>query len=224
MTIKRETCEVYVAQDGRRFNDEEECAAYEAKLTRANGFNALKEKVDAIECIENSYAPFGYGFVDDERYEYRWYRPKNYEEVMALNTFFNVAVEQDDTIADVIGEWVGVEIDGGYDAYTGEEDTYDMPKIVLANENLVKFYAELGYDVKIRKQESAIAARDKALEELWKCFAEVPVNPKTDTICETFIHFPAGTKKEDIWHWFDERHSKGVAYLLHGENAKGENV
>lgn len=43
--------------------------------------------------------------------------------------------------------------------------------------------------------------------------------------------FPAGTDREKIWHWFDERHPRGVAYLLYGEEAKesedrtdGENV
>lgn len=28
---------------------------------------------------------------------------------------------------------------------------------------------------------------------------------------------PAGTDREEIWHWFDEMHPKGVAYLLNGE-------
>jgi len=26
--------------------------------------------------------------------------------------------------------------------------------------------------------------------------------------------FPAGTTREEIWHWFDEHHPKGVVYLL----------
>lgn len=30
------------------------------------------------------------------------------------------------------------------------------------------------------------------------------------------MDFPAGTHREDIWHWFDERHSKGVTYLMYG--------
>lgn len=29
--------------------------------------------------------------------------------------------------------------------------------------------------------------------------------------------FPAGTEREEIRHWFDERHPKGVVYLLHGK-------
>ena len=30
-----------------------------------------------------------------------------------------------------------------------------------------------------------------------------------------FLNFAAGTHREEIWHWFDERHTKGVAYLLY---------
>lgn len=32
--------------------------------------------------------------------------------------------------------------------------------------------------------------------------------------------FPAGTDREEIWHWFDERHPNGVVYLLYGEEGK----
>lgn len=34
--------------------------------------------------------------------------------------------------------------------------------------------------------------------------------------------FPAGTEREEIWHWFDERHPKGVTYLLYGEENNDE--
>lgn len=39
------------------------------------------------------------------------------------------------------------------------------------------------------------------------------MNPETECIEEDFLHFPAGTNRMDIWHWFDEQHSIGVAYL-----------
>jgi len=58
--------------------------------------------------------------------------------------------------------------------------------------------------------------RDKQLEELWAQFGDVPMNPETECIEENFLCFPCGTEREDIWHWFDQRHSKGVAYLLYG--------
>lgn len=57
--------------------------------------------------------------------------------------------------------------------------------------------------------------RDEELEALWEQFVDVPVDPDTEKLEEQYIHFPAGTDREDVWHWFDERHSKGVAYLLY---------
>lgn len=57
--------------------------------------------------------------------------------------------------------------------------------------------------------------RDKKLERLWEEFADVPMDPETECMEEPFVGFPAGTHREDIWHWFDERHSKGVAHLLY---------
>lgn len=59
--------------------------------------------------------------------------------------------------------------------------------------------------------------RDRLLEELWEQFADCPMDPDTEKMDEQFLHFPAGTNREEIWHWFDERHSKGVAYLLYGD-------
>lgn len=61
-----------------------------------------------------------------------------------------------------------------------------------------------------------LADRDNELEELWTQFSDVPMGPDTECIEEAFGEFPAGTNREDIWHWFDERHSKGIAYLMYG--------
>ena len=64
-----------------------------------------------------------------------------------------------------------------------------------------------------------LAERDAALEKLWAELEDVPMNPETECLETPFLNFPVGTFREDIWHWFDERHSKGVAYLLyHAEN------
>ena len=62
--------------------------------------------------------------------------------------------------------------------------------------------------------------RDAELERLWDEFADVPMNPETEEMEEPFLHFSAGTNREAIWHWFDERHSKGVVYLLYGTEPK----
>ena len=58
--------------------------------------------------------------------------------------------------------------------------------------------------------------RDEELEKLWKRFEDVSMNPETECIEEPFLGWGAGTHREEIWHWFDQRYSKGVAYLLYG--------
>lgn len=59
--------------------------------------------------------------------------------------------------------------------------------------------------------------RDKILEKAWAEFADVPYDPETETIEDRFMFFSAGTKREEIWKWFDARYSKGVASLLYGD-------
>lgn len=83
------------------------------------------------------------------------------------------------------------------------------------------------FDKTIGRKMEPLQERDAALEKLWKQFADVPMNPETEKIEAPFLHLPMsnddylvyfdiGTPREDIWHWFDERHSKGVVYLLYG--------
>ena len=59
-----------------------------------------------------------------------------------------------------------------------------------------------------------LKGRDAELERLWAEFGDVPMNPETECMDAPFLGFPAGTHREEIWHWFDERHSQGVAYLM----------
>lgn len=58
-----------------------------------------------------------------------------------------------------------------------------------------------------------ITLNDDVLESLWKSFGEIPVDDDGVTE-EDFIGYPAGTHREEIWHWFDEHHTKGVASLM----------
>lgn len=56
---------------------------------------------------------------------------------------------------------------------------------------------------------------DHDLEQLWGAFGDIPIND-LDEIEEPFLDFPVGTYRFDIWHWFDERYSKGVYFLAYG--------
>ena len=57
--------------------------------------------------------------------------------------------------------------------------------------------------------------RDKDIERLWDLFEDIPMDPKTECMEDDFIYFKFGTPREDIWRWFDEKHSRGVYYLLY---------
>ena len=59
--------------------------------------------------------------------------------------------------------------------------------------------------------------RDEALEELWGQLADVPMDPKTERLLEPFMGWGVGVSRDEIWHWFDRRHSKGIGYLLYGD-------
>lgn len=69
-----------------------------------------------------------------------------------------------------------------------------------------------------------LVERDAALEKLWAKLEDIPMNPETECLEAPFLDFPAGTFREDIWRWFDERHSKGVAHLLHCDTGAMDNT
>ncbi len=96
--------------------------------------------------------------------------------------------------------------------------------VVLRRPNGVTVYVtdtDIYYEWEILKttiegEMPPLSSRDKKLEELWAEFADTAMDLETECMDEPFLGFPAGTGREDIWRWFDERHSKGVAYLLYG--------
>lgn len=57
------------------------------------------------------------------------------------------------------------------------------------------------------------------LEKKWGELDDVPFDdpgPECDLVlAEDWWAFKVGTEREDIWHYFDQHHSKGVAYLMH---------
>lgn len=56
---------------------------------------------------------------------------------------------------------------------------------------------------------------DITLKKIWRELGDIPVNPETEKLESGFSVFEKGADKyEDIWRWFDERYSGGVAALL----------
>ena len=70
----------------------------------------------------------------------------------------------------------------------------------------------------------SIEETDALMEKYWAEFVDVPMDPDTETMEEDFLHFPAGTDRETIWHWFDERYSRGVAHLLYQDGVDRTDV
>lgn len=48
-------------------------------------------------------------------------------------------------------------------------------------------------------------------KHLWESLEDVPMNPETECIEEKWQEFPAGTHREEIWHWFEEKYNVSVA-------------
>lgn len=73
------------------------------------------------------------------------------------------------------------------------------------------------------KLKSAISELEKeddtasAIKALWDEFGDITMDPETELMEEPFLHFPAGTHREEIWEWFDKVYPKGVHALLYGE-------
>ena len=64
----------------------------------------------------------------------------------------------------------------------------------------------------------AVVNSDLMVEKLWNKMEDVPFSEGIDGemyLDEDWENFSKGTSRTDIWHWFDENHSKGVYYLLY---------
>lgn len=65
-------------------------------------------------------------------------------------------------------------------------------------------------------------ARLNYIHDLWMTFGNIPMDPETECLEEewapkfqfggrTRATFPAGTHREDIWHWFEEEFNISIA-------------
>lgn len=68
-------------------------------------------------------------------------------------------------------------------------------------------------DSAVREAMGGIVLDDDVLKFLWEKFADVPVDDD-GCLMGCFMGYDAGTDREEIWHWFDEHHSEGVAALM----------
>lgn len=128
---KQQFCpvEVFVAEDGKEFQTEAECRAYE------EGRRILTERLSKIECCkELEDVPNCDGGECYESHEYFWYRPKDKSELTTLEEAYKIELGDDD-----MGKWICIEVyDDGW--YSTIEDGISHATHVLET---------LGYKVKI---------------------------------------------------------------------------
>ena len=63
-------------------------------------------------------------------------------------------------------------------------------------------------------KDAAKEATDKEIEALWERFDEITVR-EDGCIDDDFYIWEEGTDRNTIWHWFAEKHSKGVHWLIY---------
>ena len=67
--------------------------------------------------------------------------------------------------------------------------------------------------MKVIKPDGAILVSPESLETFWSELGNIPVDDD-GIIQESFLWWPKGTNREDIWHWFDEKYPGGVSALM----------
>lgn len=56
---------------------------------------------------------------------------------------------------------------------------------------------------------------DINVKDLWLEFGDLPYDSDSECIEVDWMKFPAGTHREDIWHWFEETFKISVYDLLY---------
>lgn len=117
-----------------------------------------------------------------------------------------------------------------YEDYIKNEIAYDINDIGVYSDGTTNYASGINHwDFYISEDDLTklgLWNKDKKIEELWEQLEDVPFIEDEEhelILDDDFLGFKKGTTREEIWHFFDERHSKGIYYLLYEyESAKDE--
>lgn len=158
IVIEKREVTHYVAEDGTEFKTEKDCLNYEVGKNREK----LLSDFEKIERADLNMAPPGLSYVDTERYDYIWFRPKDKCELDVLNKYFGLKFPEK-----CIGDWVGVEVEGNYDDYDSlsSDDcwTLDYKGAFIAAK---EFFEALGYKVTIEPANGSDTSFSKEKDDL----------------------------------------------------------
>ena len=55
--------------------------------------------------------------------------------------------------------------------------------------------------------------------EVWEALGDIAIDDE-ECIDTPFLHFPAGTHREEIWHWIEETYDVSVHNLMFSKEAQ----
>lgn len=125
--------QTYIACDGTEFTTAWQCEEYERKLREKD-----IEMVETNDEAKN-FTPLN-GCEFSESNTYRWFRPKDEEQVILLNEFFQPWQSLTD---DDIGKWICIESD--------DEETW-VYRLDESIDHIEDFLSKFGYKITIEKE------------------------------------------------------------------------
>jgi len=137
---------IYVACDGMEFISREECIKYEREWFNQNLLEKL-EKIETCDALDD-YMPFD-GREHQENNTFRWYRPKNKEEIAILQEIYNpssiFALSED-----FINQWICIESEWADLPDPGESWVYTLDDCI---EYMSRSLKRLGYLIEIKEND-----------------------------------------------------------------------
>lgn len=163
-TVEKVTTEIiYVAEDGKEFKTGAECKEYENILNSERESATLAEVINGIEKADTDEAPFGYGYVDTDRFAYATYKPKTVEEIEALEKAYRLT---NSISRDIVGKWICLEFEDNDDNnFPKDGDCYDI-EVEPSFEKFGNYCAALGYKFTITKVDDGDVLYSNKLSEL----------------------------------------------------------
>ena len=86
-----------------------------------------------------------------------------------------------------------------YELFCNSDWKFQWDRIVIQNAD-----AEIEMEFK---------TQNELVEAMWETLTDVNIDEE-ECVEQNWFVFPEGTYREEIWHWFDEHHSKGVGWLM----------
>lgn len=165
----------------------------------------LKSKTLYIGEEGSSGAVYGYNNIEDLSKQIKCY----------LENYYTKEIEEDGELFTIASD---IELIYGFLKEQSDTEWRDLEKL--------KVLQDKGYVLPGDRPTDLMKKLDKLLEKIWEGLEDIPFYEEESKqyIEEDYLDFEEGTSKEEIWHWFDERHSKGVHFLLYEYETNREEV